>query len=187
MRKKTWATGVLTGAVAVTAMAVAAAVPAASAATKTAASTLAPPPVKILTNTAGNKGGDIFISPFGDATTYANGAEILSPNGKKVVWFHRAPAGQEDADFRTQTYDGKPVLTFWQGTGLGGVSTGDSTGAVGSTQLLSASGPVTLPGKSDPLPLGLYLLAAAFVLLIVFAPPTVAVAMRSRERGRRSG
>jgi hypothetical protein len=124
MRKKTWATGVLTGAVAVTAMAVAAAVPAASAATKTAASTLPPPPVKILTDTAGNKGGDIFISPFGDATTYANGAEILSPNGKKVIWFHRAPAGQEDADFRTQTYDGKPVLTFWQGTGLGGLSTG---------------------------------------------------------------
>jgi hypothetical protein len=74
------------------------------------------PPVKILTDTAGNRGGDIFISPFGDSTTYANGAEILSPNGKKVVWFHQAPAGQEDADFRTQTYDGKPVLTFWQGT-----------------------------------------------------------------------
>ena len=124
MRKKTWATGLLTGAVAVTAMALAAAVPAASAATKTAASTLPPPPVKILTDTAGNLGGDIFISPFGDATTYANGAEILSPNGKKVIWFHRAPAGQEDSDFRTQTYDGKPVLTFWQGTGLGGVSTG---------------------------------------------------------------
>jgi len=129
MRKKTWATGVLTGAVAVTALAVAAAMPAAAAATntaatKTAASTLAPPPVKILTDTAGNKGGDIFISPFGDPATYANGAEILSPNGKKVVWFHPAPAGQEDADFRPQTYDGKPVLTFWQGTGLGGLSTG---------------------------------------------------------------
>jgi arylsulfotransferase ASST len=124
MRKKTWATGVLTGAVAVTALAVAAAMPAASAATKTAASTLQPPPVKILTDTAGNKGGDIFISPFGDPATYANGAEILSPNGKKIVWFHPAPAGQEDADFRTQTYDGKPVLTFWQGTGLGGLSTG---------------------------------------------------------------
>jgi hypothetical protein len=124
MRKKTWATGVLTGAVAVAAMAVAAAVPAASAATKTAASTLQPPPVKILTDTAGNKGGDIFISPFGDPTAYANGAEILSPNGKKVIWFHPAPAGQEDSDFRTQTYEGKPVLTFWQGTGLGGLSTG---------------------------------------------------------------
>jgi Arylsulfotransferase (ASST) len=68
--------------------------------------------------------GDIFISPFGDASTYANGAEILSPSGKKVVWFHAAPAGTEISDFRKQTYEGKPVLTFWQGTGLGGVSTG---------------------------------------------------------------
>src|SRR5271163_389714 len=110
MRKKTWATGVLIGATAVAAMAAAAA--------------LKPPPVTILSDKGGNGGGDIFISPFGDSTTYANGAEILSPNGKKVVWFHKAPAGQEDADFRTQTYDGKPVLTFWQGTGLGGVSTG---------------------------------------------------------------
>jgi hypothetical protein len=86
-------------------MATAAAVPAASAATTSTA--LKPPPVTILSDTAGNSGGDIFISPFGDSTTYANGAEILSPNGKKVVWFHRAPAGQEDADFRTQTYDGQ--------------------------------------------------------------------------------
>src|SRR5580700_5801145 len=125
MRKKTWATGVLIGATAVAAMATAAAMPAASAATKSAATALKPPPVTILTDTAGNSGGDIFISPFGDSTTYANGAEILSPNGKKVVWFHQAPAGEEDADFRTQTYDGQPVLTFWQGTGLGGVSTGE--------------------------------------------------------------
>jgi len=129
MRKKTWAMGVLIGATAVAAMAAAAAaVPAASAATKPAASTttaLKPPPVTILSDKSGNAGGDIFISPFGDSTSYANGAEILSPNGKRVVWFHRAPAGEEDADFRTQTYEGKPVLTFWQGTGLGGVSTGE--------------------------------------------------------------
>jgi hypothetical protein len=76
MRKKTWATGVLIGATAVAAMATAVAVPAASAATA-----LKPPPVTILADTAGNGGGDIFISPFGDSTTYANGAEILSPNG----------------------------------------------------------------------------------------------------------
>jgi hypothetical protein len=43
-----------------------------------------------------------------------------------------------------------------------------------------------LPGKQDPLPVGLYILAGALVLLIVFAPPTVAVAMRTRERARRS-
>ncbi|MBO0805011.1 MAG: arylsulfotransferase family protein, partial [Nocardiopsaceae bacterium] len=90
---------------------------------------LRPPPVRVLTDTdpasdGGANGGDIFISPYGDSSKYANGAEILSPDARKVLWFHRAPAGDEDADFRTQTYDGKPVLTFWQGTGLGGLSAG---------------------------------------------------------------
>jgi hypothetical protein len=103
--------------------AVAATTPA-TAATKAAASTLPPPPVKILTDQGGSRGGDIFIAPYGDTGTYASGAEILSPDGKKVIWFHQAPAGDVDADFRTQTYDGKPVLTFWEGTGLGGVSNG---------------------------------------------------------------
>ena len=89
-----------------------------------ATTALAPPPVTILTDKGGNRGGDIFLSPFGDSSTYANGAEILSPDGKQVIWFHPAPAGEEDADFRAQAYDGQPVLTFWQGTGLGGVSAG---------------------------------------------------------------
>jgi hypothetical protein len=88
-----------------------------------AAAPTAPPPVTILTNHASRADGDFFISPFGDQTTYANGPEILSPEGK-VVWFHAVPAGEEAADFRTQVYDGKPVLTWWQGTGLGGLSQG---------------------------------------------------------------
>src|ERR1022692_2183011 len=123
MRKKSWGVSALAGAVAALAAgALAGAGPASAAAGKGGATALKPPPVTILTDKGGNGGGDIFIAPFGDATTYANGAEILSPNGKKVIWFHQAPAGEEDADFRTQTYDGKPVLTFWQGTGLGGLS-----------------------------------------------------------------
>jgi len=37
----------------------------------------APPPVTILTSGPGAaRGGDIFISPFGDAATYLNGPEI---------------------------------------------------------------------------------------------------------------
>jgi hypothetical protein len=113
-------------AVAVAAVAVAAspAVLAASpaSAAPTAAPT-APPPVTVLAGSASKRGGDIFISPFGDQSTYANGPEILSPEGK-VVWFKAIPAGQEAADFRAQNYHGKRVLTWWQGTGLGGVSTG---------------------------------------------------------------
>jgi Arylsulfotransferase (ASST) len=88
-----------------------------------AATPTAPPPVTILTSRARNRDGDIFISPFGDATTYANGPEILSPAGK-VLWFKPVPAGQEAADFRPQTYRGRPVLTWWQGTGLGAQSAG---------------------------------------------------------------
>jgi hypothetical protein len=82
-----------------------------------------PPPVTVLSASPDIGRGDIFISPFGDASTYANGPEILDGHGN-VVWFQPVPAGQEAADFRTQTYDGERVLTWWQGTGLGGLSSG---------------------------------------------------------------
>ncbi|WGL52447.1 arylsulfotransferase family protein [Nocardioides sp. BP30] len=117
--------------------ALAATVPAADAATyghrshdvhhvlPSAADTSAAPPVTVTKNKLGSRAkGDIFVAPYGTSDTYASGAEILSPNGKKVLWYHRAAAGKTIADFRTQTYRGKKVLTFWQGTGLGGVATG---------------------------------------------------------------
>ncbi|MGA2451999.1 MAG: arylsulfotransferase family protein [Solirubrobacteraceae bacterium] len=83
-----------------------------------------PPPVSILTSSPFvAQGGDFFISPFGDASTYANGPEIVNSQGD-VVWFQAVPAGEEASDFRVQTYGGQPVLTWWQGTGLGGLSSG---------------------------------------------------------------
>jgi Arylsulfotransferase (ASST) len=95
----------------------------AAAGTALAATPTAPPPVTILTSSAHVAPGDIFITPTGDTSTYANGAEILDRHGN-IVWFHAAPEGLTAADFRTQTYLGRPVLTFWQGTGLGGLATG---------------------------------------------------------------
>jgi hypothetical protein len=83
----------------------------------------APPPVTVLTHDASNQAGDIFITPTGDTTTYANGPEIINNQGQ-VVWFHAVPQGLTASDFRVQRYDGKPVLTWWQGTGLGGLSSG---------------------------------------------------------------
>ena len=95
----------------------------ASAATGTTA--LPAPPLTVTTNILGaQRGATSSLRPTGASSSYGQGAEILSPDGKKVVWFHRAAAGQQIADFRTQTYRGKPVLTFWQGTGLGGLATG---------------------------------------------------------------
>ena len=110
----------LAAATAVAALATAAAV--AGSATADSGTTLPVPPVKVLVH--GNVGkGDFFVSPFGDQTTYANGPEILDQNGN-VIWSKSVPVGQEASDFRTQTYEGKPVLTWWQGTGLGGLAQG---------------------------------------------------------------
>ena len=101
----------------------AAVIPAHARANPPAATPTDPPPVTVLTQEAGNGNGDIFIAPFGDSTTYANGPEIIN-NAGQVLWFQPVPAGEEAADFRPQVYDGQPVLTWWQGTGLGGLSSG---------------------------------------------------------------
>jgi len=83
-----------------------------------------PPPLTVLSQTGSLGDRDIFLTPSGaGSTAYAGGPEILSPSGK-VVWFDPAPAGETAADLRTQTYDGRRVLTFWEGTGLGSLSTG---------------------------------------------------------------
>ena len=101
-----------------------AALAAAIAASATAlAAPTAPPPVTILTSSPFVDKGYFYISPFSDQTKYANGPEILDHSGK-VIWFHAVPEGEEAADFRAQRYRGKQVLTWWQGTGLGGLAKG---------------------------------------------------------------
>jgi hypothetical protein len=79
------------------------------------ASVAGPPPLKVLKPGAGS--GDIFITP--QAKRYSSGPEILTTAGK-VIWFHAVPVGDFAADFRTQTYQGQPVLTWFQGMGLDG-------------------------------------------------------------------
>ena len=70
-----------------------------------------PPPLTVLTRDTGEANGDIFIAPAGGS--YPAGPEIVTTTGK-VVWFHRLPAGEVATDFRTQTYLGQPVLTWFQ-------------------------------------------------------------------------
>ncbi|MEY9872059.1 hypothetical protein ABH931_001533 [Streptacidiphilus sp. MAP12-33] len=98
------------------------AAPAASAAS--AVKPLPLPGLTVLTDRPGAAHGDLFVSPNSTDPHYASGVEILSPDGRKVVWSQAVPAGQEAADFRKQYYRGRPVLTWWQGTGLGGLATG---------------------------------------------------------------
>ena len=74
------------------------------------------PAMKVLTSAPPSDNGEIFLTPHGGA--YASGPEILSPTGK-VIWFHPLPAGEAAMDFRTQTYRGRPVLTWCQFGGHG--------------------------------------------------------------------
>jgi len=66
--------------------------------------------------------GDIFVTPQQGPTQ--NGAMILDTNGQ-LVWFQPVPSGDMAADLRVQRYQGKPVLTWWQGYSGAGVGAGE--------------------------------------------------------------
>jgi len=54
----------------------------------------------------------IFETPRGG--TKPGGPMIVDGHGN-VVWFRPLPTGTSAMDFRTQTYQGQPVLTWWEG------------------------------------------------------------------------
>jgi hypothetical protein len=62
----------------------------------------------------GTAAGYIFVAPKQSDPTAPAGPAIVDDQGR-VVWYQQLPAGEEATDFRTQTYRGRPVLTWWQG------------------------------------------------------------------------
>ncbi len=73
---------------------------------------LQPPAVAVTVRAPGTAPGDIFIAPYSGPGQY--GPMILAEDGS-LLWFDPlSPAGARAADFRTQSYEGKPVLTWWQ-------------------------------------------------------------------------
>ncbi len=56
--------------------------------------------------------GYVFLAPQAGPVQY--GPEIIDQNGY-LVWSQPAPTNDEVTDFGVQTYQGKPVLTWWQG------------------------------------------------------------------------
>jgi hypothetical protein len=87
-----------------------------------------PPPVDVLQHTGALAPGDVFITPTatGTAPAYANGPEILNNDGQPV-WFLPLASGQAASDFRVQSYQGQPVLTWWEGTPLSLAGPGPGT------------------------------------------------------------
>ncbi len=85
-----------------------------------AAPTPLPPQLVVRRRSASTAAGYVFIAPKGFV---ANGPEILDDGGRPV-WWNPISNGDQATDFRVQTYLGKPVLTWWQGTGFGGMTHG---------------------------------------------------------------
>ena len=91
--------------------------PVGSAASFISAPNLHPPDVSVALSRPGRASGDIFIDPFRNSAKPLVGEPgplILSDSGSPV-WFHPVPEGEEAVDFTAQTYDRRPVLTWWQG------------------------------------------------------------------------
>jgi hypothetical protein len=73
---------------------------------------LHPPVLAVTASSPAVAGGDEFVAPYtgpGQA-----GPMILDQSGR-MVWFKGLPAHTSAANFRVQQFDGKPVLTWWQG------------------------------------------------------------------------
>ncbi len=80
---------------------------------------LQPPQVQVLTSQKGVAPGDVFIAPFRVFTAQlpqvGQSGTLIADNKGNPVWFRSVRPGTEAFDFKTQTYLGKPVLTWWQG------------------------------------------------------------------------
>jgi hypothetical protein len=83
---------------------------------------LSPPAVHVTVPAINPALGDIFISP--DSSGKQDGPMILEPDGG-LVWFKPVPAGSEAEDLRVQQYEGKPVLTWWEGQVIDGHGRGN--------------------------------------------------------------
>jgi hypothetical protein len=74
---------------------------------------LTPSTVSITTPAkAGASPGYLFQAPYQGKGS--PGPMISEQNGG-LVWFHPLPAGDDATNFQVQKYEGKPVLTWWQG------------------------------------------------------------------------
>lgn len=73
---------------------------------------LEPPAIDITYHSSEVAPGDIFIAPYSGASQ--EGPMIISGSGQ-LIWMHPLPPGIKATNFQVETYEGKPVLTWWQG------------------------------------------------------------------------
>lgn len=83
---------------------------------------LHPMKVTINVNQPGTAPGLIFVTPYafyGAPMMGQTGALMMDQAGNPVWFRPRDSRYEQNTDFRAQSYEGKPVLTMWQGTASG--------------------------------------------------------------------
>jgi hypothetical protein len=73
-----------------------------------------PPTLRVTHPAQGVAPGYVFVAQKGGKSG-TKGGPVIADNGGRIRWFHQLVNPVEATDFRTQTYEGKPVLTWWQG------------------------------------------------------------------------
>jgi Arylsulfotransferase (ASST) len=76
------------------------------------APTLEAPTLIVQSGAAAETADDIFTAPYRGS---GPAGPMITDSAGKLIWFDPLPDGLEAFDFRTQTYAGQPVLTWWQG------------------------------------------------------------------------
>lgn len=78
---------------------------------------LQPMKVDVLTYEEGLAGGMLFVGPYNLGTVTGQTGSLILDNAGSPIWFRPLPSAYlQNLNFKTQEYQGKPVLTFWQGT-----------------------------------------------------------------------
>jgi Arylsulfotransferase (ASST) len=74
---------------------------------------LTPSTVRITTPAKpGATPGDLFLAPYQGK---GSPGPMITDQAGNLVWFHPIPAGDTATNFQVLQYEGKPVLTWWQG------------------------------------------------------------------------
>jgi Arylsulfotransferase (ASST) len=92
---------------------------------------LRPPPVNVLHRAAGLAPGLIFLGAkdLSKGPGEQGGPLIVDDHGRPV-WFRPLPGDLVASDVRVQHYQGRPVLTWWQGRSIGGPGHGEGEGVI---------------------------------------------------------
>lgn len=93
---------------------------------------LTAPKVTVLRNNHELSPGYVFtgLHQQGSVSGAATIGPEISDNYGRPVWYHNVPAGYAPTDVRVQSYQGKPVITYWVGKMVGGLGYGEGTGYI---------------------------------------------------------